>query len=349
MDLKYLLILVFTTFHTHCSNATYYDSDDDNSRKDFIQRIEGFLGEKLLNVNALIEAGESFGASLHRNFLSITDPICQIMFQFNKTESFRMAEIQKYISSQKDYIDDPSTKNNLLQTFTELNSCFEVFKNSIYDHVSQDIKGLVNEVLHVSSHLRDFIDKSYQDKLNIAGTIFSSYKNNENDILQLIPVYVNALDKYQKGDDNNQIPKEVLDAEQLTVLEANHKVKNEAKATENIQRLPMPQDYDDKDSKSNEREVDADNDPTGSCRKGWTYYNATKSCFKKLPNLVYWLEAVELCEREGAFLASILNEDENKFASDLTRIENEDIGLIGQVWLGGKRDPRNRAFWYWMG
>ncbi|PAV57994.1 hypothetical protein WR25_13946 isoform C [Diploscapter pachys] len=164
----------------------------------------------------------------------------------------------------------------------------------------------------------------------------------------LIPEFFNAFEKYEKDEKNAALRKEVLNSEQLAMLDQyekettnnneNDEVEEEdSKKTEEIEKLPLHRDSQDEMP-----------DPTSNCRSGWSYYNGSKSCFKKIMKMVDWQEAVDICEKEGAFLASLLDEAENRFAADLTRINTtRDIDFIGQVWIGGKRDPRDRAFWYW--
>ncbi|PAV84595.1 hypothetical protein WR25_04300 [Diploscapter pachys] len=276
------------------------------------------------------------------------------MFQFDKTEEERMKEIANYVSSQVDYIGNPDTSNYLLETAAEYNTYFEIFNKFIYQKSEKDMQKLVDELLEVLSNLHNFIDKNYADKQKIAESIFEKYAKLSRGIQNhhLIAVYLSALEDYKKEEKNSELQKEVLDSEQLALLdqyekESKNEEEKDAEKAEKIERLPLETNSDEKLS-SNSLEEENEPDETGPCRKGWTFYNGTNSCFKKLPDLVYWPDAVKLCENEGAFLASIMDEAENRFAADLTRIDtSKDIGFVGQVWLGGKRGSIDRSWWYY--
>ena len=86
------------------------------------------------------------------------------------------------------------------------------------------------------------------------------------------------MEDYKKEERNSEIRKEVLDSEQLALLDQYEKEsKNEGKdaeKAEKIEKLPL---------ETNSDEELLSNHPKGEtepCRKGWTFYNGTNSCFK---------------------------------------------------------------------
>ena len=80
---------------------------------------------------------------------------------------------------------------------------------------------------------------------------------------------------------------------------------------------------------------------TGSL--GWVYNEGY--CYMFTSYHVDYLKAEELCNQEGAYLADVLNQNENNFIKSVLNVVNPKDGT--DYWLGGLDADRNNGL-QWM-